>query len=111
MTNWKLIEEQWVSLMVKVKTRWGKLSPAEIQDIGGKRPKLIAKLQENYKIFQLEAENQVNSWVTKLGLIDPSAPPPPATAAVPTVDSSVSSGVVVAVAEQRDPTPAPAVPT
>lgn len=86
MTNWNLVQEQWSELATKVKARWGRLSAAEIQGMEGKRPRLIAKLQESYKIFQLEAENQVNTWTAKLGLIDPNAPAPapPAPTAPPT---------------------------
>ena len=120
MTNWNLVEGQWGSLTVKVKTRWGKLSAADIQGIGGHRPRLVAKLQESYNIFQLEAENQVNTWVTKLGLIDPDAPPveivAPAGAAdsaapaEPQVAASPGKGAVGAVPEASDRAAAPVAP-
>lgn len=66
MSNWNMVETQWTTMATQVKARWNKLSVAEIAVIGGKRSLLVAKLQENYNIFQLEAENQVNAWTTKL---------------------------------------------
>lgn len=127
MTNWNLVEGQWGSLTVKVKTRWGKLSAADIQAIGGNRPRLVAKLQENYNIFQLEAENQVNTWVTKLALVDPDAPPvavvvpavAPAVAAVaadgaavvePQAAASHGNGLAVVLPEASERAPAAAAP-
>lgn len=66
MTNWNMVEVQWNQMASQVKARWTKLSVDEIEQIAGKRKRLVAKLQESYGIFQLEAENQVTTWVTKI---------------------------------------------
>jgi uncharacterized protein YjbJ (UPF0337 family) len=80
MTNWTMVENQWNLITAQVKARWTRLTIAEIENIGGKRALLVAKLQENYGIFQLEAENQVNSWTTKFEKAANSAAQPPAAA-------------------------------
>jgi uncharacterized protein YjbJ (UPF0337 family) len=80
MTNWTMVENQWNLITAQVKARWTRLTIAEIENIGGKRALLVAKLQENYGIFQLEAENQVNSWTTKFEKAANSAAQPPADA-------------------------------
>jgi uncharacterized protein YjbJ (UPF0337 family) len=77
MSNWNMVETQWTTMATQVKARWTKLSAAEIAVIGGKRSLLVAKLQESYNIFQLEAENQVNAWTTKLARAAEAAAAPP----------------------------------
>lgn len=123
MSNWNLVETQWTTMATQVKARWNKLSVAEIAVIGGKRSLLVAKLQENYNIFQLEAENQVNAWTTKLAKAAEAAAAPPVVegaAAVVTAGSDektapaapvvVEGEAPVAAAVVADATEAPAAP-
>lgn len=99
MSNWNLVETQWTTMATQVKARWNKLSVAEIAVIGGKRSLLVAKLQENYNIFQLEAENQVNAWTTKLAKAAEAAAAPP-----------VVEGAAAVVTAGSDEKTAPAAP-
>jgi uncharacterized protein YjbJ (UPF0337 family) len=121
MNNWNMVETQWAAMATQVKARWTKLSAAEIAVIGGKRSLLVAKLQENYNIFQLEAENQVNAWTTKLARAAEAAAAPPvvegaegtAAAASPaaTAGSDAKTAPVASVATEATGAPAaPAAP-
>ncbi len=44
--NWDQIEGNWKQFKGKVKENWGELTDDDLQVIGGKRDKLIGKLQE-----------------------------------------------------------------
>ena len=105
MSNWNnMVETQWATMATQVKARWTKLSVAEIALIGGKRNLLVAKLQENYNIFQLEAENQVNAWTTKLVKAAEAA------AAPPVVEGAEAAAAEVAPAVTASEQPAAAAP-
>jgi uncharacterized protein YjbJ (UPF0337 family) len=115
MNNWNMVETQWAAMATQVKARWTKLSAAEIAVIGGKRSLLVAKLQENYNIFQLEAENQVNAWTTKLARAAEAAAAPPvvegaegtaaAASSVATAGSDAKTAPVASVATEATGAP------
>ncbi len=109
MTNWNMVEAQWNQMASQVKARWTKLSVADIEKIAGKRNLLVAKLQESYNIFQLEAENQVTSWTTKLVKAAAEAAAP--VEAAGTVDTATTPVAPEGAADIASPTASPDEPT
>ena len=60
--NWNQIDGNWKQLKGQVKEMWGKFTDDDLDVIGGKRDKLLGKLQEKYGIAQNEAEAQVQKF-------------------------------------------------
>jgi uncharacterized protein YjbJ (UPF0337 family) len=60
--NWDQMEGKWMQVKGAVKERWGKLTDDDIDVIGGKKDKLIGKIQERYGITKAEAEVQADEW-------------------------------------------------
>lgn len=60
--NWDQIEGNWKQFKGKVKEKWGELTDDDLQVIGGKRDKLIGKLQEKYGIVKEEAEKELKNF-------------------------------------------------
>lgn len=60
--NWDQIEGNWKQFKGKVKEKWGELTDDDLQVIGGKRDKLIGKLQEKYGIAKEEAEKELKTF-------------------------------------------------
>ena len=48
-----------------MKSKWGKLTDDDIQNVAGKRDVLIGKLQTRYGVLKDDAEKQVNAWLEK----------------------------------------------
>ena len=63
--NWNQIEGNWKQFKGQVKETWGKLTDDDLEIIGGKKDKLIGKLQEIYGIAQNEAEVQLQKFQEK----------------------------------------------
>lgn len=60
--NWDQVEGNWKQFKGKVKEKWGELTDDDLQVIGGKRDKLIGKLQEKYGIAKEEAEKELENF-------------------------------------------------
>ena len=48
-----------------VQESWGKLTDDDLDEIQGKRDRLIGKIQEQYGYAEDEAEKQVAEWETR----------------------------------------------
>ncbi len=60
--NWDQIEGKWKQLTGSVRERWGKLTDDDLTTAGGKKDKLVGRIQERYGIEREEAEKQVNEF-------------------------------------------------
>ena len=60
--NWDEVSGKWTQMQGAVKEKWGKLTNDDLTMIGGKKDKLVGKIQERYGITKEAAEEQVNSW-------------------------------------------------
>ncbi len=60
--NWDIIEGNWKQLKGKVRDEWGDLTDDEVEQIGGKKDKLIGKLQEKYGWSKHDAEARADEW-------------------------------------------------
>jgi uncharacterized protein YjbJ (UPF0337 family) len=63
MTTWQQVERHWKEFRPQLRSQWPKLSDAELNDIGGKRDKLVKTLETDYKVTHAEAEKQVESFL------------------------------------------------
>ena len=50
------------------KSRWAKLTDGDIDNIAGKRSILLGKLQARCGVLKDEAEEQVDTWITRFDL-------------------------------------------
>lgn len=60
--NWDQIEGNWKQLRGSAREQWGKLTDDDLDVIGGKRDKLIGKLQEKYGVAREAAEKQIEEY-------------------------------------------------
>ncbi|HVH43732.1 MAG TPA: CsbD family protein [Labilithrix sp.] len=65
--NWERVEGQWNQLKGELKSKWAKLTDDDLRNVGGKKERLIGKLQERYGVMKDEAERQVDEWIAKVG--------------------------------------------
>ena len=63
--NWDKIEGQWKQFSGKVQAEWGKLTNDDLDVIDGNRQQLVGKIQERYGVAKEDAEQQVNTWLTR----------------------------------------------
>lgn len=59
MMDWTNIASDWDHYRAKVKARWGRLSPADIDVIAGDRARLATTIREVYGIGSADVENQI----------------------------------------------------
>ena len=60
--NWDRIQGNWKQMKGALRTKWGKLTDDEFEQLAGHRDKLVGKIQERYGVQKDEAERQVNEW-------------------------------------------------
>jgi len=63
---WDQLEGQWKQLRGRVRETWGRLTDDDLEEIAGKRDRLVGKLQERYGIAKEEASRQIDEWETEL---------------------------------------------
>jgi uncharacterized protein YjbJ (UPF0337 family) len=64
--NWDRVEGNWLQLKGKVKEQWGKLTDDQIDQIAGRRDRLVGLVQEKYGLARDKAEREVDGWLSKL---------------------------------------------
>ena len=60
--NWDQVEGKWKQIKGAAKEKWGKLTNDDLDQIAGKKDKLVGLLQERYGIARDEAEKQTDEW-------------------------------------------------
>jgi len=63
--NWDTIEGKWRQVKGDVLVKWGKLTDDDLNQIAGKRDKLVGILQERYGRKRDEVERDVDSWMSQ----------------------------------------------
>jgi uncharacterized protein YjbJ (UPF0337 family) len=61
--NWDHIEANWQDLKGRFREKWGKLTDNDLETIGGKKDRLMAKLREYYADEKDFAEQDVNNFL------------------------------------------------
>jgi len=65
---WDQIVGKWKQVRGDVRTRWGKLTDDDLEQIAGEREKLAGKLQERYGIAKEDVNKEIDDWANKLKL-------------------------------------------
>jgi uncharacterized protein YjbJ (UPF0337 family) len=60
--NWDQIEGNWKQFKGHAREKWGKLTDSDWDAIGGKKDKLVGKIQEHYGHSREDAEREVDEW-------------------------------------------------
>jgi uncharacterized protein YjbJ (UPF0337 family) len=60
--NWDQIEGNWKQLKGHAREKWGKLTDSEWDEIGGKKDRLVGKIQEHYGHSKEDAEREADEW-------------------------------------------------
>ena len=60
--DWNIIEGKWKELKGQAREEWGKLSHDELEEIGGKKDRLVGKLQQKYGYASKEAHQRADEW-------------------------------------------------
>jgi hypothetical protein len=66
---WSQVRGNWQRLGDQMHAKWAKLSHLEIEQIAGRRPALIALLQERYEIDEREATSEADGFVRSLQVL------------------------------------------
>ena len=62
--NRNILEGNWKKIRGTIREKWGELTDDELDQIAGKRDKLAGVLQERYGYTQMEAERQIDDFLT-----------------------------------------------
>jgi len=62
---WDRIEGNWKQLRGAVREQWGKLTDDDVEQIAGKRDRLVGKVQERYGIAKEEADRRIREWESR----------------------------------------------
>lgn len=68
--NWDIIEGKWDQMKGSLKSAFGKLTDDDLQNLAGKRDRVLGKVQERYGIQKDEAERRLDTWINGLGPTD-----------------------------------------
>ena len=63
--NENILEGKWMQLKGSVREKWGDLTDDELDQIAGRRDKLAGKLQERYGYSELEAEREIDDFLSR----------------------------------------------
>jgi uncharacterized protein YjbJ (UPF0337 family) len=69
--NEAILKGQWMQLKGKVREKWGKLTNDDLDEIQGRAQQLVGRVQERYGIARDEAERQVNEWIRRTTVEEP----------------------------------------
>jgi uncharacterized protein YjbJ (UPF0337 family) len=66
--NWDQFEGKWKQVKGSIVEKWGDLTDDDLDQINGKRERLIGRIQERYGIAKAAAEKQVEEWWSNMDL-------------------------------------------
>lgn len=69
--NKDILSGKWKQVRGSVRETWGKLTDDELDQIAGKRDKLLGVIQEKYGYTKVEAERQLDEFLQDLETKDP----------------------------------------
>lgn len=62
--NWDQVEGKWKEIKGQVREKWGKLTHDDVEVIGGKKDRMVGKLQERYGFEKEKAEKELDTFIT-----------------------------------------------
>jgi uncharacterized protein YjbJ (UPF0337 family) len=63
LVNSDILSGMWKQVRGEIRQTWGELTDDEIDQIAGKRDKLVGKLQEKYGYSKMEAEAEIDEFL------------------------------------------------
>lgn len=73
--DWNIVEGKWHELKGLAREEWGKLSHDELEEIGGKKDRLVGKLQQKYGYASDEAARKADEWAKHQDVTQPDEAP------------------------------------
>jgi uncharacterized protein YjbJ (UPF0337 family) len=64
--NQDIAEGKWKQIKGVLRDKWGKLTDDDYDQVGGKRDRLVGKIQERYGYAKDRAEREVDSWIAQI---------------------------------------------
>lgn len=64
--NWDQIEGRWTEMKGHIKEKWGELTDDELDQIAGKRDRMVGMLQRKYGYAREQAEKELDTWSDKI---------------------------------------------
>jgi uncharacterized protein YjbJ (UPF0337 family) len=64
--KWNEIERDWKGLKAQFRTKWNKLTDADLTAIAGKRDELVNRLYQHYKSDKRKLEKEVDEFIAKI---------------------------------------------
>jgi uncharacterized protein YjbJ (UPF0337 family) len=61
--NWDQIKGEWKQAKGKLRSKWGKLTDNDLEQIAGKKDVLVGRLQERYGLKKDQAERDVDDYL------------------------------------------------
>jgi uncharacterized protein YjbJ (UPF0337 family) len=61
--TWDRIEQQWIRIKGPIQEQWTRLSDRDMEQIHGKRERLLGRIQELYGVRRADAERQVDRFL------------------------------------------------
>jgi len=60
-----VLEGKWKEIKGGIKEKWGKLTDDDLTEIGGKKDKLLGRLQQMYGYSRDKAEQEYNEFIVR----------------------------------------------
>jgi uncharacterized protein YjbJ (UPF0337 family) len=64
--NWDQVEGKWDKVKAEVKLNWGKLTDDDMQQLGARRDKIVARLQERYGEKKEAIEQKLDDLIARM---------------------------------------------
>jgi uncharacterized protein YjbJ (UPF0337 family) len=64
--NWDQIKGEWQQAKGKIRSKWGKLTDNDLEQIGGKKDVLVGRLQERYGWKKDQVERDIDDYLKTL---------------------------------------------
>jgi uncharacterized protein YjbJ (UPF0337 family) len=64
--NWDQLEGKWKELKGKARSKWGKLTDDDLENVAGKKDVLLGRIQQRYGYKRDQAEKEVDAWLKGL---------------------------------------------
>lgn len=61
--NWDIVEGKWSEIKGTLRDKWGKLTDSDVEQIGGKKDRLIGLLQQRYGYEKDKAEREADEFI------------------------------------------------
>lgn len=60
--GWENVQSDWQRNIARVRIKWPKLTEDDLHHINGRREALIDKIQQRYKLSEVQADDQVQTF-------------------------------------------------